>query len=165
MFCMFCSRSTYCNVMLLCRALQAVLGWKLSVLMVIHITTTHRLEVRSLSLISFVSGSEFAERLDCNHMVDASCLTESSWEKPADFPSNEDSGSSREDESQEEPSAPEPEPLSEGESSNGAPAPQEVPEEPKEQPKVPKISFRVREEKLVEIVGKHIPQLILNPLF
>lgn len=99
--------------------------------------------------------------------IGASCLTESSWEKPADFPSNEDSGSSREDESQEEPSAPEPGLLSGGESSNGAPAPQEdeVPEEPKQQPKVPKISFRVRAEKLVEIVGKDIPELIFSPLF
>lgn len=105
------------------------------------------------------------ERLDCNHKINASSFTESSWEKPADFPSNEDSGSSREEESQEEPSAPEPEPLSGGESSNGASAPQEdkVPEE--QQPKIPKISFRVRAEKLVEILGKYITKLIFNPLF
>lgn len=99
-------------------------------------------------------------------MINASCLTESSWEKPADVPSNEDSGSSKEDESQEEPSAPEPEPLSGEESSNGAPALQEdkVPEEPKQQPKVPKISFRVRAEERVETVRKDIPELIFNPV-
>lgn len=75
--------------------------------------------------------------------------SESSWEKPADFPSNDasGSGSNREEESQEEPSTPQPEPLSgEDESSNGAQATQEaeVPEQASQQPKVPKISFRVR---------------------
>ncbi|KAM9334036.1 WW domain-binding protein 4 [Symphorus nematophorus] len=75
---------------------------------------------------------------------------ESSWEKPADFPSSEASGSGSnvEGESQEEPSTPQPEPLSGGEeSSNGAPASQEAeaPEEgASQQPKVPKISFRKR---------------------
>lgn len=74
---------------------------------------------------------------------------ESSWEKPADFPSNEASvsESNREGESQEEPSTPQPEPLSGGEeSSNGAPASQEaeVPTETSQQPKVPKITFRKR---------------------
>uniref|UniRef100_A0A4W6DL59 WW domain binding protein 4 n=1 Tax=Lates calcarifer TaxID=8187 RepID=A0A4W6DL59_LATCA len=74
---------------------------------------------------------------------------ESSWEKPADFPSNDasGSGSNREEESQEEPSTPQPEPLSgEDESSNGAQATQEaeVPEQASQQPKVPKISFRKR---------------------
>lgn len=76
---------------------------------------------------------------------------ESSWEKPADFPSYEESGSgrgsSREGESQEEPLTPQPEPLSGGEeSSDGAQASQEaeVTEQPSQQPKVPKISFRKR---------------------
>lgn len=89
----------------------------------------------------------------CNHNLYPPHLSESSWEKPADFPSNKasgsGSGSSREGESQEEPSTPQPEPLSGGEdSSNGAQASQEaeVTEQPSQQPKVPKISFRVREE-------------------
>ncbi|XP_070786806.1 WW domain-binding protein 4 [Enoplosus armatus] len=76
---------------------------------------------------------------------------ESNWEKPADFPSNEASGSptesSREGESQEEPSTPQPEPLSGGEeSSSGTPASQEAegPEQASQQPKVLKISFRKR---------------------
>lgn len=74
---------------------------------------------------------------------------ESSWEKPEDFPSSEASvsESNREGESQEEPSTPQPEPLSGGEeSSNGAPTSQEaeVPEETSQQPKVPKITFRKR---------------------
>lgn len=80
---------------------------------------------------------------------------ESSWEKPADFSSNEAPGSSsgsnieaeNQGESQEEPSAPQPEPLSGGEeNSNGAPASQEaeVQEQTSQQPKVPKISFRKR---------------------
>ncbi|XP_040887973.1 WW domain-binding protein 4 [Toxotes jaculatrix] len=74
---------------------------------------------------------------------------ESSWEKPADFPLNEASGSgySKEEKSQEEPSTPQPEPLSgEEESSNGAQVSQEaeVPEQASQQPKVPKISFRKR---------------------
>ncbi|XP_071320872.1 WW domain-binding protein 4 [Trachinotus anak] len=73
---------------------------------------------------------------------------ESSWEKPADFPLNEESGSgsSKEEESQEEPSTPQPEPLSGEESSNGAQASQEaeVPEQASQQPKVLKISFRKR---------------------
>lgn len=74
---------------------------------------------------------------------------ETTWEKPADFPSNEasGSGSNREEESQEEPSTPQAEPLSGGEEgSSEAPAPQEaeVPEQASQQPKVPKISFRKR---------------------
>jgi len=76
---------------------------------------------------------------------------ESSWEKPADLPSYEESGSgcgsSKEGESQEEPLTPKPEPLSGGEdSSDVAQASQEVEvtEQPSEQPKVPKISFRKR---------------------
>lgn len=84
-----------------------------------------------------------------NDMLYLPHLSESSWEKPADFPSNEapGSGSNAEGERQEEPSTPQPEPLSGGEeSSDGAPPSQEVevPEEVSQQPKVPKISFRVR---------------------
>lgn len=91
------------------------------------------------------------EMLSDNHSLCLPHLTESNWEKPADFAPNEasasGSGSSREGESQEEPSAPEPEPLSGGEeNSNEAPGSQEgeVPEQANQQPKVPKISFRVR---------------------
>ncbi|XP_028995684.1 WW domain-binding protein 4 [Betta splendens] len=74
---------------------------------------------------------------------------ESSWEKPADFPLSEESasGSSKEAENQEEPSTPQPEPLSGGESSSSiTPEAQEaeVPEQDNQQPKVPKISFRKR---------------------
>ncbi|XP_026158046.1 WW domain-binding protein 4 [Mastacembelus armatus] len=74
---------------------------------------------------------------------------ESSWEKPSDFPLKEASGSesSREGESQEEPLAPLPEPLSgEEESSNRTPESEEarVPDQTSQQPKVPKISFRKR---------------------
>ncbi|XP_017291935.1 WW domain-binding protein 4 [Kryptolebias marmoratus] len=70
---------------------------------------------------------------------------ESIWEKPADFPSNEASGSIKEEESQEEPVAPEPEPLSGGEeSSNGASKEAEVPEQADQMPKIPKINFRKR---------------------
>ncbi|XP_035533787.1 WW domain-binding protein 4 isoform X2 [Morone saxatilis] len=70
---------------------------------------------------------------------------ESSWEKPTDFPSDEASGSGSNIE--EEPSTPQPEPLSGSEEgSNEAPASQEgeVPEQASQQPKVPKISFRKR---------------------
>ncbi|KAM7375259.1 hypothetical protein PAMA_014381 [Pampus argenteus] len=76
---------------------------------------------------------------------------ESTWEKPADFPSNEvsgsGSGSSREGEIQEGPLTPQPEPLSGGdESSSEAQASQEAEatEQPSQQTKVPKISFRKR---------------------
>ncbi|XP_038576696.1 WW domain-binding protein 4 [Micropterus salmoides] len=74
---------------------------------------------------------------------------ESSWEKPADFTSNEASGSgpSGESENQEEPSTPQPEPLSgeEGSSSGDPPSQEaEVPEQASQQPTVPKISFRKR---------------------
>ncbi|KAK2856991.1 hypothetical protein Q5P01_005726 [Channa striata] len=74
---------------------------------------------------------------------------ESSWERPADFPLKEESGSgsSREGGNQEEPSTPQPEPLSgEEESSNPTLAAEEaeVPEQTSQQPKVPKISFRKR---------------------
>lgn len=76
-------------------------------------------------------------------------LSESSWEKPADFPSDVASGSepTKEEETPEEPATPQPESLSGGEeSSNGAPPSQEAepPEEAGQQPKIPKISFRVR---------------------
>nr|XP_046238551.1 WW domain-binding protein 4 [Scatophagus argus] len=95
---------------------------------------------------------------------------ESSWEKPVDFPSNVASGSviEGEAESQDEPSTPQPEPLSGGEeSSNGASAPQEpeVPEEASKQSTVPKISFRKRkaeaepsEEEAEDKVGDDAPK-------
>ena len=77
-------------------------------------------------------------------------LSESSWEKPADLPSNEASVSNKEEEnqeeeeeSQEEPPAPQPEPLSGEESSNGASQEAQAPEQTSQQPKVPKIYFRV----------------------
>lgn len=38
------------DIVFLCRAPQAVLGWKASALMVIHITTTQRQEVESFLL-------------------------------------------------------------------------------------------------------------------
>ncbi|XP_039997835.1 WW domain-binding protein 4 [Xiphias gladius] len=73
---------------------------------------------------------------------------ETSWEKRPDFPSKEasGSGSSKEEESQEEPSTPQPEPLSGEESSNGAQGSQEadLPEQASQQPRIPKISFRKR---------------------
>ncbi|KAK2917492.1 WW domain-binding protein 4 [Channa argus] len=85
---------------------------------------------------------------------------ESSWERPADFPLNEESvsGSSKEGEGQEEPSTPQPEPLSGGEeSSNPTPAAQEaeVPEQSSQQPKVPKISFRKRKAE-AELLEKEV---------
>lgn len=80
--------------------------------------------------------------------------SESSWEKPADFPPDEVPGSSsesnQEGEGPEDPVTPQPEPLSgEEESSNGAPSSQEAeaPEKTSQQPKVPKISFRVSSSK------------------
>ena len=88
------------------------------------------------------------EILSDNNIFFLPHLSESSWEKPADFPSGSGSNTEGEGEGQEEPSTPQPEPLSGGEeSSNGAPASQatEVPEEgASQQPKIPKISFRVR---------------------
>lgn len=121
-----------------------LLGWKLLVLMVILITTTQRLEVESFSIscLSFLLQA-YNDTLHLPH------LSESSWEKPADFPSNVASGSepTKEEECPEEPATPQPESLSGGEeSSNGAPPSQEAepPEEASQQPKVPKISFRVR---------------------
>lgn len=74
-------------------------------------------------------------------------MSESSWEKPADFSSGDPSGANKtEEESKEEPLAPQPEPLSGGaESSNGANQEEaRVPEEASQQSTVPKISFRVR---------------------
>jgi len=75
---------------------------------------------------------------------------ESSWEKPAGFPSEGSSPAASEPavpgEEVEEPSPPKPEPLSGDEnSSNGAIASADT-EEPKQQTKVPKISFRKRKE-------------------
>ncbi|XP_029928890.1 WW domain-binding protein 4 [Myripristis murdjan] len=78
---------------------------------------------------------------------------ESSWEKPEDFIATEASGAGSgssgevEGEGQEEPSTPQPEPLSGGEeSSNGAEASKEAEDsgQASQQPKVPKISFRKR---------------------
>ncbi|KAF7663194.1 hypothetical protein LDENG_00214820 [Lucifuga dentata] len=74
---------------------------------------------------------------------------ESSWERPVDFPPLEESrsGSNGEGESQEEPSTPQPEPLTGGEeSSNEASASQQAEDsgQPSQQSKVPKISFRKR---------------------
>lgn len=136
------------NVVFFLRVLQAVLGWKLSVLMVSHTTTTQKLEVEYF-FHCFFCFIPFLRFLVTTSIV--SNPSESSWDKPADFPSDEapgsSSGSNQEGESQEEPATPQPEPLSGGEeSSNGAPAPQEAeaPEETSQQPKVPKISFRVR---------------------
>lgn len=71
-------------------------------------------------------------------------FSESIWEKPADFPSDETSGSSNDKESQEEPIAPEPEPLSEAESSNEASQQATVTEQANQIPEVLKINFRVR---------------------
>lgn len=45
---LYCSLIT-CIYVFVFRALQVLLGWKLSVLMVILITTTQRLEVKSFS--------------------------------------------------------------------------------------------------------------------
>ncbi|XP_072235361.1 WW domain-binding protein 4 [Leuresthes tenuis] len=67
---------------------------------------------------------------------------ESSWEKPVDFPSK--SAAKEEKETQEEPSAPEPEPLLGEESSNEASKEVQAPEQASQQPQVPKISFRKR---------------------
>lgn len=76
--------------------------------------------------------------------------SESSWEKPADFPSKEDSGSSREGQDQEEAPAG-------GEGSSGwAPAPQEAEVPAESKPKVPKISFRVRGVSM-DLFGEETP--------
>lgn len=73
-------------------------------------------------------------------------MSESSWEKPADFSSGDPSGAIKTEVSKEEHLAPQPEPLSGGaESSNGANQEEaRVPEEASQQSTVPKISFRVR---------------------
>lgn len=122
------------------RVPQVLLGWKLSALMVTHITTTLKLEVPDVPVI--------IDMLCCFTglviLFGPPHLSESIWEKPADFPSNEASGSSKK-ENLEEPTAPEPEPLSAGEeSSNGASQEEKVPEQSDQEPKVPKINFRVR---------------------
>ena len=90
------------------------------------------------------------------------CLSsESSWERPADFPTIEPPapGTSQVEDSWEEPSAPEPEPLPAGDESSDwaqasqeaeapeapeAPEALEAPEERSQKRQVPKISFKVR---------------------
>lgn len=77
-------------------------------------------------------------------------LSESSWDKPAAFPSDESSESNKEGQkvqSLEEAPEPKPEQTSGGEEgSDAAPPPQQAedPEQASQQTKVPKISFRVR---------------------
>lgn len=86
--------------------------------------------------------------------VFVSLTSESSWEKPADFPSKEDSGSSRGGQDQEEAR---PESPAGGEGSSGwAPAPQEAEVPAESKPKVPKISFRVRGVS-VDLFGEETP--------
>lgn len=89
------------------------------------------------------------EIMSDNHMLYLPHLTETSWERPAGFPSKESpgSGSNKEGESQEEPLTPQAEPSSGGEeSSSEALTSQEaqVPEQASQQPNASKISFRVR---------------------
>lgn len=99
-------------------------------------------------------------------MNTVSLLTESSWEKPADFLTSEEPGSNKgeeddEEESQEELAAAEEESLpGEGESVDVAPASMEseVVEEVNQTPTVPKISFRVSSV-CQESVRLHIPKL------
>ncbi|KAI3366120.1 hypothetical protein L3Q82_009947, partial [Scortum barcoo] len=104
-----------------------------------------------LPAIFIYFSCEFIEILSNNHTLCLPHCAESSWEKPAEFALSEAlgsvSGSNEEGESQEEPLAPQPEPLSEGEEgSEEAPASQEaeVSEQASQQPKVSKISFRKR---------------------
>lgn len=153
------------HVVFLFRVLQAVLGWKPSVLMDIHITITQRLEVdcflftATLPLVYFLCTFFFL--VTETYQIISHCLfliSESSWEKPSDFPSTEaaGSGSSKEEESQEEPSTPQAEPLSGEEgSSSEAQASQEVevPQQESELPKVLKISFRVRAQNNILITS------------
>ncbi|XP_063068188.1 WW domain-binding protein 4 [Engraulis encrasicolus] len=94
---------------------------------------------------------------------------ESSWAKPEGFPSESSSSSSSasapavpgeaEDAAEVgEPSPPKPEPLSGDEnSSNGAKASADT-EEPKQQTKVPKISFRKRKEEKAESPGEEVKE-------
>lgn len=71
-----------------------------------------------------------------------SLTSESSWEKPAGFPSSEQRESNKEVESQEESPAPQTEALSAPGDHSSVEA--QVPEDPKEQSSIPKITFRVR---------------------
>lgn len=138
------------HVCFLCRAPQAPLGWKLSVLMDIPTTTTQKLEVSSEKKTPSLKTSNATIRSKFTYSSYLS-LTESSWERPVDFPPYEaaqyGSGSSKERESHEEASTPQPEPLSAGkESSNKAPASQQAEDggQAGQQSEVSKISFRVR---------------------
>lgn len=79
-----------------------------------------------------------------DRVCSSSPLKESIWEKPADFPSDEAPGSSNDNGSQEEPIAPKPELLSEGDSSNEASQQATITEQANQMPEVPKINFRVR---------------------
>ncbi|TWW63851.1 WW domain-binding protein 4 [Takifugu flavidus] len=67
---------------------------------------------------------------------------ESSWEKPAGFPSSEQPEPNKEVESQKEPPPPQTETPSETEKSSSVDG--QVPEEPKQQSSTPKIAFRKR---------------------
>jgi len=124
--------SIYFDIVFFFRGLQGVFGRKLSVLRVTNITTTQKLGVSiGSNIILLISISYFYWVI---YMLRLPHLTESSWVKPAGFTSG----------SQEE--APQPEPPGVEESSSGAPASQEpgVPEQALQQPKYPKINFRVR---------------------
>lgn len=68
------------------------------------------------------------------------CVTsESSWEKPEGFPSSEQPEPNKEVEGQVEPPAPQ----TEEEKSSNVEA--QVPEDPQQEPSIPKLSFRVRD--------------------
>lgn len=83
---------------------------------------------------------EFIDGLN-NELNSLSHIKESSWERPAGFPSGEQPEPNKEVESQEEPPAPQTETPSETEKSSSVDV--QVPEEPKQESSTPKITFRV----------------------
>lgn len=137
---------SYVNIVFVFRALQAGVGWKLSVLMVINITTTQRPEVEYLFFYpSIVNCKTLVVPFDF-HTLCLPYLTETSWANPAGFPSIVPPGTevTRKVESQEKPSTPHPGGEEEASSEAAVPLEAEVPEQESQLSKTTKISFRVR---------------------
>lgn len=84
---------------------------------------------------------DFIDGLNSDELNSLSCK-ESSWDKPAGFPSSEQPEPNKEVESQESP-PPQTETPSETEKSSSVDG--QVPEESKQQSSTPKITFRVRD--------------------
>lgn len=86
---------------------------------------------------------DFIDGLNSDELNSLSHIKESSWDKPAGFPSSEQPQPNKEVESHKEPPPPQTETPSETEKSSSVDG--QVPEEPKQQSSTPKVTFRVRD--------------------